>query len=301
MSDDTSYLILLQITYMKKLLLFILTILGYTTIKAQGNYTFSHSTMAYTELSGGTQLFPVGFFDTLALGFDFMLDGRTNDTLKLRPKGTISADTVYTLAERTFEPFGGEHGQGSYSYLIEGQPGNRIVKLQYKNVKFDHDMTGADRINFQVWLFETDNAVEVHYGPSTILNPDWDYYYQETGPYVGLIDFKLKGPVANPVTDTAIGTRLTGTPPNGTVYRFLPSGTSVKQLEYSEFKINVYPNPANDVLYLPQSAEATILDITGKKIAQTKTSNQNAIDISSLTPGIYILRTKTGYASFNKL
>jgi hypothetical protein len=292
---------------MKRLLqITLLFIISLDSVQAQSSYNFSYFMSAYTELTNPTQLFPVGFFDTLVPGYNVTLAGRTNDSIRMRLKGTLSADTITTLAERTFEPFGGEHGQGQYGYVIDGAPGNRIIKIQYKNVKFDHDMIGNDRINFQVWLFEYDNSVEVHYGSSIIQNPTWDYYYVETGAYVGSLGCYLTGPAASPIVDTSTGVdlRLTGTPPDGMVYRFEPVTNLVGSYKNGVEHLVVYPNPAGNAIYLSGTANGPlqITTITGQVAMDIpKYDKGTGIDVSNLPAGMYIVKAKGNHYKFNKL
>jgi D-alanyl-D-alanine carboxypeptidase len=55
-------------------------------------------------------------------------------------------------------------------------------------------------------------------------------------------------------------------------------------------KINVYPNPANDVINLDETLEITdvkLMDISGKIVLAV--SNQNQLDVSNLPNGLYVL------------
>jgi len=60
-------------------------------------------------------------------------------------------------------------------------------------------------------------------------------------------------------------------------------------LNENETKLNVYPNPANEVLFVSESNLSFIIhDLSGKLILQGMTST-SGIDISSLTSGIYTI------------
>ncbi|MEO6131517.1 MAG: T9SS type A sorting domain-containing protein [Saprospiraceae bacterium] len=56
---------------------------------------------------------------------------------------------------------------------------------------------------------------------------------------------------------------------------------------------SIFPNPATDIIYLPQSVSLlTIYNLTGQKI--TSFENQDQIDVSNLSSGIYFLQYQSG-------
>ena len=64
--------------------------------------------------------------------------------------------------------------------------------------------------------------------------------------------------------------------------------------EINKLHISVRPNPANDILYLqvknPESGIVNITDISGKMLLQQYINSvENALDISKLPSGIYML------------
>lgn len=73
----------------------------------------------------------------------------------------------------------------------------------------------------------------------------------------------------------------------------------------SDQEILIYPNPASDVIYLKNAPEAgslvSIYRIDGALISQKQISSQNqALDISGLTNGLYILRIDNQAIKFIK-
>ncbi len=65
--------------------------------------------------------------------------------------------------------------------------------------------------------------------------------------------------------------------------------------------LNIYPNPAtSDRIYVTsksgQSKEVEIYDVLGKKILQATLSGKE-LNITSLTPGVYIIKVKEGDAT----
>ncbi len=72
------------------------------------------------------------------------------------------------------------------------------------------------------------------------------------------------------------------------------NNSSVTEIEMLNNPLLVYPNPANEKLTIGRGLKEaiyTITDLPGKLILQ---SNSNEIDISELSPGIYIVNCKSG-------
>lgn len=68
--------------------------------------------------------------------------------------------------------------------------------------------------------------------------------------------------------------------------------------------LNIYPNPAtSDRIYITskssQSKEVEIYDVLGKKILQSTLTGKE-LNITSLTPGVYIIKIKEGNATATK-
>ena len=186
------------------------------------------------------------------------------------------------------------------SYQVLGEPGDRKLVFEYKEAGFnDGDIN--DKISFQIWLYEYNNAIEIHIGPNTV-NPEvyqpngWD------GPYIGINNHLdnyflfVDGDPLNPVLYTADDSNngLIGTPPNGTVYSFRPTVTSVNDYwANSNAEVNIYPNPASDFVNIdvekkPSCSSVEIFDLHGKKISEQ--TNTNRIDLDGLNSGTFILR-----------
>lgn len=71
--------------------------------------------------------------------------------------------------------------------------------------------------------------------------------------------------------------------------------------------INVYPNPADDNLYVAVSesmaeANITVLNLEGQVVLQNALHNQKAfnLDLSDLSEGVYLLKLNNGNASYSK-
>ncbi len=75
------------------------------------------------------------------------------------------------------------------------------------------------------------------------------------------------------------------------VYFFNSTGTNF----IKHTNLNVYPNPSKDVLNISglnadENAKITIVDLQGKVLLTKNAIGQTAMDISTLKPGVYVLR-----------
>ncbi|HZW62903.1 MAG TPA: FG-GAP-like repeat-containing protein [Flavobacteriaceae bacterium] len=73
-------------------------------------------------------------------------------------------------------------------------------------------------------------------------------------------------------------------------------GQSLAVEDETLIDLSIYPNPVKEVLTLKTSGEvvgkiATVFDLNGKKILNVKL-NHNSLDVSSLAPGMYMLRVE---------
>ena len=74
------------------------------------------------------------------------------------------------------------------------------------------------------------------------------------------------------------------------------TGNTVSAAEYfsAGHRVNIYPNPATDKLTVTGSAglHYTFSDVSGKKVVviQRHIENQTVLDISDVSPGIYLLQ-----------
>ncbi len=202
----------------------------------------------------------------------------------------------------------------SHSYLTStistqtsGSAPNRIFKVQIQNAGFDGDVSGNEFANVQLWLYETTGVIEMRYGSSSV---DISTYLPLLGPSVGLFKdevpsafISLSGIPATPNGSTsAVSINIDGTPPNGTVYRFTPTGGATNLLNNQDVSgnWNFFPNPAKDFINIStDNNEVTIYEIyniLGEKFDQDRTNQ--SINIQQLTPGMYFLKTNLGTRSF---
>jgi hypothetical protein len=100
-----------------------------------------------------------------------------------------------------------------------------------------------------------------------------------------------------------VATNQKGCTGSSAPYSYTRSTTSVSGL--SEGRVSIYPNPATDVIYIRSDREishASIRNSIGQKVI-TKTGSMDNLDISPLSPDIYLVEvtTKDGEASFFRI
>jgi len=312
-----------------------------TTIFAQ-SYTFTFQNETYTDLessvslnNGMTWLYPNY---TIPIGFDLEFFDHTIDTfyiLEDANAGWLADQPNIDNPMALFINFGieivdrgmdyntWEPGTGSLSpisYLLEGTPGNRIFKLEWKNIGFegelwDYEEDATDFANIQFWCYESTNVFEVRFGASNISHP-FSSFYEESGPLIGFFPsvnieegplengIVLQGSATNP---TAVWTMepdfLQGMPPNGIVYRFTPNTVAIDESN-QDLLIQLTPNPVKNQIKItnPHSnviiENVLIFNMFGQCV-QSEIKNFESIDVSNLSCGVYNIKviTNQGFKS----
>jgi len=317
---------------MKKYLLLTGLILGAFAFARAQSYNFTKTTGTYTDLTGVTSLTNNLTWDdptaTIPLGFNLTIFDTTVSTLYFNEYflgGSVMASNLDVgrgaaisifeadLMDRGYEFLAGDDqpgGLSTLSYKIEGTSGNKVAKIEWKNVGFyeeiDSDDTSLQFMNCQLWLYEGSNTVEMHYGPSNVTDVPL-VYEDEPGPSIGIFPainmetylfegdgFAVGGSVPNEVgyinySDTT--PYLGGTPGNGTIYKFTFDATSVKDVSELANEIVLWPQPAKDFIQLRSnlsiSPNVTAITVQGKKVALQLVHNK--IDITILPKGVYTL------------
>lgn len=300
---------------------------GFTSVKAQMPYNLTVQNQAYTPLTGATSVNGTNpWTDTssfsIPIGFNFKLGGKTITRLGLSNMSTFATDTTGTISGFDFigsslidRGIKGTTSKSPIRYTSTGTTGNRIFKLEIFNAGFwdedDIHSTLNDSLNFQVWLYESTNAVELRYGPSKISH--YSDYFFAGGPLVGFIkdletdseDFDkiylLKGTATAPVIDSISSPpssnipHLTAYPASGTVYRFVPkaSSTGVNEMIATDY-VKVFPTVCTDKLTVvnnnQQDMQYKIVSLSGTVLAKGVINNgNNVLNVSHIPTGMYAL------------
>ncbi len=316
---------------MKRIIFTITAALSTLTGFCQLPYNLYVTSLPYEPLVNGTSLNGTSIWkDTMysiPLGFNFKLGTQTIDRFNLMNGNFVATDTIGTisgflLTEAALIDRGavGNQSLSPVRYEITGTPGNRIFKAEISNAGFANELseynTLDDSANMQIWLYEGSNIVELRYGKSEINHPE-EYFDMMGGqPVVGYVKdlnfmnasldkvYLLSGDPAGPTIDSfsltnPFATALDSFPVAHIVYRFTPkTGTNSigGKLELKDLK--VYPTLCENLLHIDFSEQRSVSyhvmaingSVTG--LSGTLTQGTNAVDISGLPAGTYLLRLK---------
>ena len=197
-------------------------------LKAQ-TYTLAFANQAYSPIQNDTLLTDgnwVGKLYPILLPFPVRISNNTQNQIYISADGqvmrrlTSGGFVSYRSLIYGFGNCGLRQKKGDYShisYVTEGVSPNRITKIQFQNAGFVGDETHSDKINFQIWLYETGKRYEIVFGPKTVvpmraLNGAY-------GPFLGIGTQYVRGNAGAPL----LGTQtygLNGIPDSSFVYRF---------------------------------------------------------------------------------
>jgi hypothetical protein len=292
-------------------ILFTLLIGGF--LKAQTEYTLTHSTGTYTELSTSTNINKVWDFEDamIKLPFKFKYFKKDFDTIYVTMQSAffsrpgLNYDNIFYGSFNYF-PEDEDPNLSPVSYAITGTSPNRILKVQFKNVKAEVIDIGEEfTANYQMWFHETSNKFQFHFGPNvnTDLNLNehiMGFIDVDNSPYLA-ISGTASEPTLVRVTSAASFKGISTHPSNGQIYTFNPEAPSTS----TQTIIKPYTLTYNENGMLINSSlniEIEILDLNGKLIAIQKNDNTNSyfVNTNLLQSGLYIVRIKAEDESFNE-
>ena len=271
----------------------------------------------------------------IPIGFDFDFFGFTTDSFYMEAGlgGILSPGTFNEDIQPLFVVYGSDVidigdtsstgvSVSELSYKIEGSAGNRITKIEWKNVGFYNEVSDAGTANnylsFQLWLFEANGDIEIHFGPNSI--EDDELVHDGIGPLIGMIneydtdldDFSefwfLAGDQNNPVLDTIFSvddininfSGLDDDPLAGTIYRFSTSPPLSVNRPLIDEKVSVYPALARDVVNVQiidtdlKNARLQLFDASGQLLLrQNIFSDFTSLNIQDLVSGMYFIHIST--------
>lgn len=312
---------------MKKLIITLFAFCPFIGNSQELPYTITVSNQPFQQIDEGISLSNGEIWDdpnyVIPLGFNFQLIDQVTSEFITDYPGCMMLPNIVAPSLHAISPFGddiidsnptGDLGASPISYIIEGEPGQRIAKIEWRDAaffdEFSESGTTANRLTFQVWLYEGSNIIEYRYGPNSIKNEDIAYFLG--GPMVGLAknisvaDFTFEtywflggdpsAPFVTPFTDNngipSANILLNATLPEGLVYRFTPSFVNVAEIP-AEADLLLYPVNAGDVInvnWSGQKIQANIYDISGRLTGTVQINNGvQQLDIASLQAGTYLL------------
>lgn len=295
---------------MKKLLLLFFIAVSFKA-QSQLDYTFAKSTGTYTALSSptvATTAWPQTFH--IKIPFQFKFFTKSYDSLKITPNSISftkhKADFI-SMGQEDYYYTGTLYPPGSeISYAITGSAPNRIIKVQFKDLRVATTDT-ADRyiVNNQIWIHETTNVIQMHVGPSNITDLSFETYYFTMLDYDNSPYLAISGSAASPtlvqVMNVSTFKGINTQPADGTIYTFTPytPSTSIKTIA----KPYTF-NRISDGFSVNGLANSTITlyDITGKVIASGN-SGENAVfhySFNDLIAGVYLVSIQQGDQIFTE-
>lgn len=276
------------------------------------SYNFTHFNSTYTEITSGTVVTTPGwdYFTIIdkKLPFTLQFFGVPEDSLYImsgfaafHQNGAgdfTSSPQIYFCDAELVERSTG--GPSNISIQISGSAPNRIYKVQTKNAGFESDASGTEYANVQLWLYESTNVIEIHFGPC---NASAATFNPLPGPTVGIFKdqtsfVSLSGPASNPSASTTMASLgVTGIPSSGKVYRFTPGVAGLKDVE-NRLSGSIFPNPTSGTINYKsglrmESALFEIINSLGQVVYERKlTMGENEIQEmgTNLSPGIYSVR-----------
>lgn len=296
---------------------------------AQADYEFSTFSETYVELENGTLVLDQTWDDpnyVVPIGFDINLMGTTTGNLYSNSEflgGTLIANDLLpqwdmlwvTTLDIIDAGYANDEMLSPITYATQGEPGNRIFKMQWEGVGFYDEYsdngTANNKMNFQLWLYESDGAIEYRFGPNSVKELQ---YVTSTWNNCGLINdatsdenfngaLFLSGMANAPSTvevndiDDFFSAQLMSVPENGRVYRFEPGVLSTPSIQ-TEAQFKVYPTVTNDLVRIdglsPETAEISILDLSGKLIDRSMVNSNQPISLGHLSEGLYLIRIQQG-------
>lgn len=250
--------------------LFLIVILS---LGAKAQFTNSVSRVAYAEIDSPTSLNGTAVWNHLTsypvyLPFTFYLHGQAYTAVNVQAGGGINfPGSGYKQLNVWWVAFAGgfylkdkgtSTSRSSVSYRISGTAGNRVLKVQWKNAGFKQvgsRVDTTDYVDYQIWLFETDSHIEIHFGRSSTSIVTWGGSGSADGTELILqYDtcsniFCIIGPanlpsysITNYCSPTA--THISGVPDSGIVYNIRSISTGVNVIASEENGLNLYPNPS---------------------------------------------------------
>jgi hypothetical protein len=274
--------------HMKKIFTF-LFICYSLSVFSQMPYVLDTRMETFTFLSGPNIM--TGSIYDMNLPFTFVMSGPGLDTadvytsgdgyIKMGPEGIVSMIGQMEIRDSSTQT----------SWQVEGVAPSRILKIEWKNHGFSNSPAGDDYINYQVWLYETSNVIEWHFGANYWYSGTWP-----TSPLViivyGSTTYTISGNPNSPVLlNCGPSCHLNGLPPSGKVYRLIPSAIA-GMAEPNNNDISIYPNPSNGKFFIGSEKKISSIEVynmLGERIIFSEEEDGTEIDLSGAAKGIYLI------------
>ena len=299
-------------------------------------YEVSVITRPYEPLTDATEILPGEVWDDpdyfIPIGFPFEAFGTVFDTLYNPGFVGVGFMDNIEFTGPALLPYGSDlidrgaltaTSQSQIFYKLDGTAPDRILKVEYRNAGFFDELSGLgvndSYVNFQFWLYEGSNNMEVLFGDREIVS---DVHFTD-GTFVGFFD-------AYNFLDFVNGWHLSGTPEAPTVY-FVdgsdpnwqfgpgvdpdPDPNTVFRFSLEPFVdteeaalaagTQVFPNPFGEVLSLQfdlpaaaENLELRVFDLLGQavyseRLGEIQTGRRDLL-LTGLPAGAYTVQLRDG-------
>lgn len=284
-------------------------------IKAQvnGNYSFSKLSGAYSDLPAGKTVMQTAWSNpfnnlTISTPLDFEAFSTPTDATQflVDSRGIVTCNPAFIPGTFYISALGSSlYGVAAsqaaeVSYIKEGAYPNEILKVQFKGAGFVLESGHSSYINFQVWLYENGDIIEMRYGPNSITSTQADaegigIFYDDG--FNTTASIELFGNSANPTTGTGSltdGQHISNIPANGTIYRFAPTSLGIGKRE-SASKTAAFFDPGSKEVVVKNTegnvpVNCGIYDIAGRKLyTAVLTGELNRISLAGFPAGLYVV------------
>ncbi|HLP95818.1 MAG TPA: T9SS type A sorting domain-containing protein [Saprospiraceae bacterium] len=292
-------------------------------------YQFSYTNEPYTGLTNATVLNNIAVWNdeaTAPIGFTFLFDNLPQTEMfvlgysgAILPVGQYeNGDTLDAIFGYAVLPGLSPLSNTIVQYKTEGSAPNRIFKLEMAKAGFD-GVQGE--VSFQIWLYETSNAIQIRLGNQFVPNPA-NTYFNTKSPLIGYMlnyhyfdddeaifpqaqfvtgtpqvpqDSVITGDIYNEALFDGPQYGMSGIPLNNSVFTFTPGTVSTNQPGLTLMQL--FPNPVVDYVQLAGldrsgAAQVQLMDAQGKLLRQLELSaGEDHLQLpEDLAPGAYTLR-----------
>jgi hypothetical protein len=320
---------------MKTISTLFLAFFSLSLIAQDSPYEFSILSESYAELENPTILTDSSGWDDPSfiapIGFGFDYFGSSIITLNADNNflgGMLYSDpsleglaNLFVVYASDLIDIGYNEGvsESTISYELTGNAPTRVFKMQWKNCGFYNEVVdlelSGNRVNFQLWLYETTNDIEIRFGSHSIKNSEL-CHDGDPGPWAGALVDQLSffnndvNAIWSPdgYTDGAQLTyyssvdsimespALSGNPNPGTIFHY---DTGIVNVNEQEAKVlnQVYPTSFDNSFFINagRSGQYELYSLSGQLVDQGRLNfGMNTIAPNALHNGLYLVKIRQG-------
>ncbi len=330
---------------MKKIFLSLLIFYSFQLSAQYKYYKDSSYTQAFSLLTGAQSVNNGQWWDddqyVVPLGFNFRLFNDSVQEVTIGGAGALVSSTpdpdnanyitgiVAHGSDLIDRDSSGNSSMSPISYTTSGTAPNRICKIEWIGAGFYNATSNGffdDSVNFQLWLYETTNVIEVHFGNGNYISSFTDLYDDGPGVWCGLIDsldvnsptgacrimYNFAGNMNSPHLDSVfsldfnVPPGVTGNPAPGMVYRFSPKVAAGGGLGYETTNEIVpfdfeYFKSAEELrlnIYSDEQYYYSLCDMNGRIWQKgSTTKGRQTISTRNLQPGMYMFKLNSAHSN----